>query len=206
MTKETDNFLESLLVDEDEALTQLRSRLAERADLTGLLDVAYRTMDTPIGLLLLAATPDGLVRVAFAGENHEQVLSVLAERVSPRVLFAPGRLDEPAHQIEEYFAGRRRHFELAVDLRLASGFRRVVLEHLVDVGFGSTVSYASLAALTGRPRAVRAVGTACAVNPVPIVVPCHRVVRSDGTTGRYLGGSDVKRALLNLEAALNRSE
>lgn len=179
----------------------LRARLADQAERAGLLDVAYRTVDSPVGPLLLAATPEGLVRVAFAGEGHDAVLARLAERVSPRVLHAPHRLDDVARQLDQYFAGTRRAFELPVDLRLARGFRRTVLDHLRAVGYGATVSYAALAALAGSPAAVRAVGTACATNPVPVVVPCHRVVRSDGQTGHYLGGAGAKRVLLALESS-----
>ena len=182
-------------------LRALRDRLAERADAAGLLDVAYRTVDTPVGTLLLAATPDGLVRVAYASEDHDAVLVALAARVSPRILNAPGRLDTAARQLEEYFAGTRRRFDLPLDLRLATGFRRVVLGRLPAIGYGQTASYAAVAAAAGRPRAVRAVGTACATNPVPIVVPCHRVIRSDGSPGRYLGGPAAKQLLLGLEAA-----
>jgi methylated-DNA-[protein]-cysteine S-methyltransferase len=177
------------------------ARLVAAAEETGLLDVAYRTLDTPIGSLLLAATPQGVVRIAFDVEGHDAVLAVLARRVSPRILRAPGRLDDVARQLDEYFQGRRRRFDVAVDLRLASTFRRVVLEHLRTIAYGATESYAAVAAASGSPAAVRAVGTACATNPVPVVVPCHRVVRSDGTIGGYLGGPDVKRALLALEAA-----
>lgn len=184
------------------AVLRLRARLGEQAERDGLLDVAYRTLDTPLGPLLLAATTAGLVRVAFAREDHDAVLARLVERVSPRVLHAPARLDAAARQLEEYFAGGRRRFELPVDLQLARGFRRAVLEYLPDVSYGSTVSYAALAAATGSPRAVRAVGTACATNPVPIVVPCHRIVRSDGTPGQYGGGPEAKLTLLALEAAL----
>ena len=176
------------------------ARLVAEADAAELLDVAYRTLPSPIGQLLLAATAEGLVRVAFDVEGHDAVLEVLAARVSPRILHAPGRLDDAAQQLDEYFAGRRRRFELAVDLRLASPFRRVVLEHLRTIGYGRTESYAAVAAASGSPAAVRAVGTACATNPVPVVVPCHRVVRSDGTLGGYLGGVDAKRSLLTLEA------
>jgi methylated-DNA-[protein]-cysteine S-methyltransferase len=167
----------------------------------GLLDVAYRTVDTPIGPLLIASTPAGLVRLAFALENHDRVLASLAARISPRVLLAPGRLDPVARQLDEYFSGRRKQFDLPVDLQLASGFRRAVLELLLGVGYGVTATYSSLAAASGSPRAIRAVGSACATNPIPIVVPCHRVVRSDGTIGQYGGGTEVKRTLLRLEAA-----
>ena len=184
-----------------EVAGRLHARLVDSAAGAGLLDVAYRRVATPVGTLLVAATTEGLVRVAFDLEGHDAVLETIASTVSPRVLHAPARLDDAARQLDEYFAGRRRRFDLAVDLRLASPFRRLVLEHLRTIGYGRTESYAAVAAASGSPAAVRAVGTACATNPVPVVVPCHRVVRSDGTLGGYLGGLDVKRALLALEAA-----
>jgi methylated-DNA-[protein]-cysteine S-methyltransferase len=184
-----------------DAMARLRGRLAERAQREGVLDVAYRTLDTPAGSLLLAATDEGLVKVAFAVQDHRAVLQQLSDRVSPRVLHAPGRLDAVSRQLDEYFTGRRRRFELPLDWRLSTGFRREVLGRLPDIGYGSTESYAQVAAASGSPRAVRAVGTACATNPLPVVVPCHRVIRSDGTLGRYAGGADVKRVLLTLEAA-----
>jgi len=143
----------------------------------------------------------GLVRVAFPVEDPDAVLETLAGQVSPRVLYAPARLDRVARELEEYFVGRRHAFDVPVDLQLAHGFRRAVLERLVEVPYAGTVSYGELAARVGNPRAVRAVGTACALNPVPLVVPCHRVVRSDGTPGAYRGGPDAKRRLLALEAA-----
>jgi methylated-DNA-[protein]-cysteine S-methyltransferase len=181
-------------------LSRLHADLAARAAREGLVDVAYRTLDGPLGPLLLAATPAGLVRVAFAVQGHDAVLTDLAARVSPRILAAPARLDDVARQLDEYFAGRRRAFDVPLDLRLVGGFRRVVVEHLADIGYAHTASYASMAAAAGSPRAVRAVGTACALNPVPVVVPCHRVVRSDGTPGQYAGGADAKLALLELES------
>jgi len=191
--------------DTDAALIRLRAVLASRAQDGGLLDVAYRTLDTAVGPLLLAATPAGLVRVAYAVQNHDAVLADLAARVSPRVLQAPGRLDLAAHQLDEYLAGRRRTFELPLDLQLAHGFRHTVLEHLRAVGYGRTVSYSELAADTNHPRAVRAVGTSCSTNPLPLVIPCHRVVRSDGTPGAYVGGPDTKRRLLQLETTTTTS-
>jgi methylated-DNA-[protein]-cysteine S-methyltransferase len=184
-----------------EHLATLHDRLAVRAQEEGVLDVAYRTLDTPVGSLLLAATGKGLVRVAFATEDHDVVLAALAAQVSPRVLNAPRRLDVTARELEEYFAGRRRAFDLPLDFSLAKGFRLKVLSQLPGIGYGSTASYGAVAALAGSPRAVRAVGTACATNPLPVVVPCHRVVRADGTPGGYLGGPDAKRLLLGLEAA-----
>lgn len=178
----------------------LRARLARDAERAGLLDVAYRTVDSPIGALLLAATGDGLVRVAFHSEGHDAVLGALAQRVSPRILCAPPRLDEAVRQLDEYFEGTRQVFDVRVDLRLARGFHRTVLEHLREIPYGRTESYSTVAAASGSPAAVRAVGSACARNPVPLVVPCHRVVRRDGTIGQYLGGAGAKKALLALEA------
>ena len=186
----------------DEHLAALRARLAAAADADGVLDVAYRTVDTPVGSLLLAATERGLVRIAYASENHDAVLQMLADRISPRLLHAPARLDAVATELEEYFAGDRRAFDLPLDWQLSSGFRNTVLHHLAaDIRYGQTASYGTVARLAGSPKAVRAVGTACATNPLPVVVPCHRVVRSDGSIGGYLGGIDAKRTLLILEAA-----
>ncbi len=183
-----------------EATRRLHARLVASAAGAGLLDVAYRTIDSPVGQLLLAATADGVVRVAFDCEGHDAVLAALADRVSPRILNAPSRLDKVAHELDEYFAGRRSTFDVALDFRLAAGFRRSVLEELRHIGYGKTASYAEVALKTGRPKAVRAVGTACALNPLPLVVPCHRVVRSDGAAGNYRGGAQAKLALLALEA------
>ncbi len=184
-----------------DTLDRLHTRLAAEAESDGLLDVAYRTVDSPVGPLLLAATPQGVVRIGFPTFDPDEVLQELATRVSPRVLRAPARLDRVATELDEYFAGRRRVFDVPVDLRLATGFRLGVLHHLPQIGYGQTESYAEVARAAGSPRAVRAVGTACALNPVPLVVPCHRVVRSDGSIGQYAGGPEVKQMLLNLEAA-----
>jgi methylated-DNA-[protein]-cysteine S-methyltransferase len=183
------------------ATEHARARLVDSAYREGILDVSYRTVDSPIGGLLLAATPAGLVRVAFEGEDHELVLAELADRISPRVLRVTGRFDDVARQLDEYFSGTRRSFEVQVDLQLAHGFRRVVLTHLPDIPYGATASYREVAASAGNARAVRAVGTACSRNPVPLVVPCHRVVRSDGSLGGYRGGVETKQKLLALEAA-----
>ena len=197
----TDDNLLDAYPDTPDDLLRLRARLAADAQVEGLLDVAYRTVDSPVGRLLLAATDLGLVRVAYAREDHDTVLQALADRISPRILAAPARLDAAARQLEEYFAGGRHTFDLPLDWQLAAGFRAAVLHRLPDIGYGRTASYASVAALAGRPRAVRAVGTACATNPLPVVIPCHRVVRSDGSLGGYLGGVEAKRALLTLENA-----
>jgi methylated-DNA-[protein]-cysteine S-methyltransferase len=181
-------------------LDALHARLAAAAAAEGVLDVAYRMLDTPVGTLLLAATERGLVRVAYASENHDAVLQALADRISPRILNAPARLDSIAAELDEYFAGRRHSFDLPLDWRLSAGFRATVLHHLAtDLAYGQTASYSTVAQLAGNPKAVRAVGTACATNPLPVVVPCHRVVRADGSIGGYIGGADAKRVLLTLE-------
>jgi methylated-DNA-[protein]-cysteine S-methyltransferase len=186
----------------DEAVQrQLHARLVADASAAGILDVAYRTVDSPLGPLLLAATEQGLLRVAYALEDHDQVLAQLASSVSARVLRAPARTDLAARELEEYFAGQRTAFDLPLDLRLSTGFRRTVLVHLADIAYGTTASYAAVAGAAGNPGAVRAVGTACATNPLPVVVPCHRVIRSDGSVGQYVGGVDAKRTLLSLESA-----
>jgi methylated-DNA-[protein]-cysteine S-methyltransferase len=176
--------------------------LVERATREGLLDVAYATTDSPVGPLLLAATPAGVVRVSFAREGFEDVLAALARRISPRVLEAPGRLDAVRRQLDEYFAGRRTAFDVPLDQRLATGFRARALDAIATIPFGRTGTYRSIAAAAGSPRAVRAAGTACATNPLPLLVPCHRVVRSDGSMGRYGGGEAAKRLLLEHEHAL----
>lgn len=177
----------------------LQERLAERAAAQGLIDVSYRLVDSPVGELLLAATERGIVRVAFAVEDFDAVLGALAEKVGVRVLQRRAPLDAAARQLEEYFAHARTGFALDLDHRLSSGYRLQVQLALPRIGYGHTASYKEMAALTGRPAAVRAVGTACATNPLPIVVPCHRVLRSDGSLGGYLGGLDAKRVLLAFE-------
>jgi len=187
--------------DHPDQLSRLHTRLAAAAQQDGVLDVAYRVIDSPVGPLLLAATEQGLIRVAFALEGHDAVLQSLADKVSPRILSAPGRLDAAAREIDEYFAGRRHTFGLPLDWRLSAGFRRTVLSHLPEIGYGHTASYTAVAQLAGSPKAVRAVGTACATNPLPVVVPCHRVVRANGSMGGYRGGPEAKRALLTLEEA-----
>jgi methylated-DNA-[protein]-cysteine S-methyltransferase len=186
-------------VDRDQ-LQRLHARLEQDAQAGGLLDIAYCTVDSAVGPLLLAATPRGLLRVAFTNEDRDSVLQSLAERISPRVLESRTRLDPMARQLDEYLTGRRHSFDVALDWSLSQGFRRTVLEHLsAEVSYGDTASYATLARLSGSPKAVRAVGTACATNPIPIFVPCHRVIRSDGTVGAYRGGPAAKRVLLDLE-------
>ncbi|MGK2901662.1 MAG: methylated-DNA--[protein]-cysteine S-methyltransferase [Mycobacterium sp.] len=188
---------------EHDTLARLHQRLERDAQDTDVLDVAYRTLDTAVGRLLLATTPLGLVRVAFLTGGHDTVetaLAALAQRISPRILHAPARLDDVATEIDQYLAGRRTEFDLPLDLRLADGFRRRVIEHLREIGYGRRESYATVAAAVGNPKAARAVGSACAHNPLTLVIPCHRVVRTDGTIGQYAGGTAAKATLLELEA------
>lgn len=192
---------DAFAADEAATLTRLQQRLVSDAAHNGVLDIAYRTLDTPVGSLLLAATEQGLVRVAYAREDHDAVLQSLADKISPRILAAPGRLDEVAHELDEYFNGGRATFDFPLDFQLSKGFRRLVLDHLAHIGYGRTESYAEVALAAGSPRAVRAVGTACATNPLPVVIPCHRVVKSDGTIGAYVGGVEAKERLLALETA-----
>jgi methylated-DNA-[protein]-cysteine S-methyltransferase len=184
-----------------EALEKLHVALEDAAGREGILDVAYRTIDTPVGTLLLAATEKGVIRVAYDSEDQALVLEGLAATLSPRILHAPRRLDAVAREIDEYFARRRTGFDVPLDLSLTTGFRRSVLEHLRQIAYGHTRSYADVARTVGNPKAARAVGSACATNPLPVVIPCHRVVRGDGTLGGYVGGPAAKSALLDLETA-----
>jgi len=182
--------------------------MTELPDLTGafaaagLIDVAYAIEQTPVGRLLLAATPRGLVRVAYldADDDEDRALAALAERISPRVLAAPARLDAPRRELDEFFAGRRRSFETPLDWRMTqAGFAQRVLRATNRIPFGETASYMQVAGRAGSPRAYRAAGNALGANPLPIVVPCHRVLHAGGRIGGYTGGLDRKRALLALE-------
>ncbi|HEY7527414.1 MAG TPA: methylated-DNA--[protein]-cysteine S-methyltransferase [Candidatus Limnocylindria bacterium] len=176
--------------------------LARRAAAAGLADVAYGTMDSPVGPLLVAVTDRGLVRVAFSSERSEEVLAELASRVSPRVLRDPARTDEIRRELDEYFAGQRRRFDVRVDWSLVRGFAQGVLRATARVPFGTTTTYRQMAEAAGSPRASRAAGNALGSNPIPIVVPCHRVLHSGGGLGGYAGGLERKRTLLTLEGAL----
>lgn len=194
-----DDDLSTLLPVDDDHLARLHDALVRRAEADATLDIGYRTIDSPLGVLLLAATPRGLVRVAYEREGLDEVLQALAERISPRILRSARRLDEPAREIDEFLTGRRHGFDLPLDRSLSHGFRGQVHHHLGGIPYGHVVSYKDVATQLGSPRAVRAVGTACATNPLPIVVPCHRVLRSDGSLGGYVGGLAAKTTLLTLE-------
>jgi methylated-DNA-[protein]-cysteine S-methyltransferase len=177
-------------------------RFADRATEEGLLDVAYTTADSPFGSLLLATTPRGLVRVGLPNQDADQLLVDLAERVSPRVLEAPARLDEARRELDLYFDGKLEHFDLPLDWQLSKDFRRRVLRAIYRIPYGQTRSYTEMATSAGNERAVRAAGTACGSNPIPLVVPCHRVLRTGGALGGYGGGLPMKESLLKLEGIL----
>jgi methylated-DNA-[protein]-cysteine S-methyltransferase len=173
--------------------------LRERAAAEGLLDVAYATADSPFGTLLLAKTPQGLVRLGLPNEDLDELLADLAGRISPRVLEAPAGLDEERRELDDYFAGRRHAFELPIDWQLSHGFLLRARQGIVAIPYGETRTYTDLARGAGNERAVRAAGSACSRNPIPLVVPCHRVLRSDGSLGGYAGGLEMKEKLLDLE-------
>jgi methylated-DNA-[protein]-cysteine S-methyltransferase len=181
--------------------SELKS-LVERAADEGLLDVAYTTTESPFGELLLAATPRGLVRVGLPEQESGELLEDLAARVSPRVLESPAQLDRARRELDLYFEGRLTEFDLALDWQLSHDFRRRVLRAINRIPYGQTRSYMQVAASAGNERAVRAAGSACGSNPIPIVVPCHRVLRTGGDLGGYGGGLPMKRALLELEGAV----
>jgi methylated-DNA-[protein]-cysteine S-methyltransferase len=179
-----------------------------RAERDGLIDVAYAHVDSPFGDLIVARTDRGVVEVALpthrgSEQDEDAVLEQLASRVSPRVLESPARLDEERRQLDEYFEGKRERFEVPVDWALTpKGFRSRALHAVAKIPYGKTKTYAEIARAAGNPRAFRAAGTACGHNPVPLIVPCHRVVQSGGGIGNYGGGPEMKRALLDLEGAL----
>jgi methylated-DNA-[protein]-cysteine S-methyltransferase len=175
--------------------------IAERAAAEGLLDIAYAVVDSPLGPLVAATTPRGLVRLAYTGEvrGEDEVLEDLATRLSPRILESPARLDRARRELDEYFAGERKRFELPIDWSLTRGFTSEVLRQTARIGFGKTSTYAEVASRAGSPRAVRAAGNALGANPLPVVVPCHRVLRTGGALGGYTGGIERKQFLLSLE-------
>lgn len=185
-----------------DAAEEAAAAVTARAARDGLLDVAYTTIDTPIGPILAASTRRGLVRVAFAHEVLDDVLEELAAEISPRVLELPAELDGVRRELDEYFERRREEFDLPLDWRLSRGFRRRVLRATARIPYGRTATYAEMAERAGNPRAYRAAGSALGSNPIPLVVPCHRVLRTGGELGGYGGGPDLKRRLLRLEGVL----
>ena len=180
----------------------LAAGLAERAETARVLDVAYAELDSPIGELIVFVTPRGLLRVKYADEPIESVLADVAARVSPRILRAPFRTDAVRRELDGYFSLRRRRFDLPIDWSLVRGFAGGVLRQTARIPFGDVRSYGQVAAGAGSPRAARAAGNALGSNPIPIVVPCHRVLHANGSLGGYSGGLDRKRYLLALEGSL----
>ena len=183
-------------------LDRLRDGLARRAEREGVLDVAYGVADSPLGPLTVLVTPDGLARISYAHEAVEDQLEEAAARLSPRVLRAPRWTDPVRRQLDEYFAGRRHSFDVPIDWRLVRGFAGDVLRATARIPFGAVSTYREVAAQAGSPRAYRAAGNALGSNPIPIVVPCHRVLHSGGGLGGYTGGLERKRYLLSLEGVL----
>ena len=174
--------------------------IVDAAAAAGLLDVAYARLDSPVGPLVLASTPQGLARLAYIDEGQEEaVMEDIAARLSPRILSAPRRLDEPRRELDEYFAGRRRAFDVTLDLRLLSDFTRRVLTATAEIPYGEVATYKEVATAAGSPRGFRAAGNALGSNPLPIVLPCHRVLHSGGGLGGYTGGLARKRVLLGIE-------
>jgi methylated-DNA-[protein]-cysteine S-methyltransferase len=180
----------------------LQERLAESAASEGILDVAYTTADSPFGPLLLAGTRRGVVRIGLPTQDGEELLEEIAAKVSPRVLEAPARLDPLRRELDLYFEGRLRDFDLPLDWQLSKDFRRRALRAVNRIPYGKTRTYTQVAKSAGNERAVRAAGSACGSNPIPIVVPCHRVLRTGGGLGGYGGGLPMKESLLRLEGSL----
>ena len=203
MTIETDlKNAVSAATASDVDLDALTAAVGRRAAAEGVLDLAYAEVESPLGRLLAVATPQGLVHLGYPNRPVDDQLEALAGRISPRIVEAPAELDAVRRQLDEYFAGRRRDFELDLDWQLSAGFARAVLERTAAIPFGETRTYGEMAAAAGSPRAFRAAGSALGSNSIPIVVPCHRVLRSGGGLGGYGGGLDVKRELLTLEGVL----
>jgi methylated-DNA-[protein]-cysteine S-methyltransferase len=184
----------------DSTINEFKARAAEE----GLLDVAYVRTDSPFGPLLLAQTKKGLVRVGLPNQDQDELLVDLAERVSPRVLEAPAELDAVRRELDLYFEGKLERFDLPLDWSLSDGFRLRVQRAIARIPYGQTRSYTEVATKAGNERAVRAAGTACGSNPIPLVVPCHRVLRTGGALGGYGGGLPMKRALLEMEGVLDK--
>jgi methylated-DNA-[protein]-cysteine S-methyltransferase len=174
-------------------------RLVRRAQREGLLDVAYAQVDSPLGPLTAVTTPKGLVTLAYPDRPLDEVMATIAEKVSPRILEAPARLDPLRRELDQYFKGKREKFEQPVDWSLTHGFFRDVLKATARIRYGRVSTYGEVAAKAGNPKAVRAAGNGLGSNPMPIVVPCHRVVRTGGKLGGYTGGLERKEFLLDLE-------
>ena len=188
---------------DEQALERARAGLVARAEAEGLVEVAYATLDSPYGELFVAATDRGVVKLGLPNLGTDGALEQLAAEISPRVLEAPARLDPARRELDAYFNGELRRFETPVDWRLSRGFTDKVLHVVARIPYGRTLSYGDVAEKAGNPRAFRAAGTACGANPVPLIVPCHRVVQAGGRPGNYGGGPEMKRGLLEMEGVLD---
>ncbi len=203
MTRADADIARVLGGDADTDAGRAADALAARADSEGLADVVFGRYESPLGTGLVAATDRGIVSVALPGREETEFLDGLAAGLSPRVLELPSRLDEARRELDEYFEGRRDAFDLELDWRLVrTGFMRSVLRATAQLPYGATASYGEVARSAGNPRAYRAAGTALGENPIPIIVPCHRVLRAGGVLGNYGGGPEMKRWLLELEGAI----
>ena len=205
MSRETtlERALRAQLPESADDAAAASAAVAKRAEAEGLVEIAYAFADTPLGVMFLAGTQRGLVRVGLPRESFDDVLSELADELSPRILELPSRVDAARRELDEYFSGRRHRFDLALDKALITQpFRSSVLEVTSEVPFGEAITYGEVAARAGSPRAYRAAGSALGANPIPIVIPCHRVVRSGGAVGEYGGGPEMKEYLLRHEGWL----
>lgn len=202
MTKIEQTLRQGAPVGQDDDAAAAARRVSRRASAEGLADVSYAPVDSPFGTLHAAVTNRGLVRIAFPEESVDSVLERLSQRLSPRIVEAPAALDSVRRELDEYFAGRRHDFDVPLDWTLIGPFGRRVLHATAEIPYGGVLSYAEVAAEAGSPRGSRAAGNALGSNPIPIVIPCHRVLRSGGALGGYGGGLDRKRMLLELEGAL----
>jgi methylated-DNA-[protein]-cysteine S-methyltransferase len=198
MTDELEQMLRSTPTDEG-AVTAALQRFAERAVAEGAADLTYATLDSPVGALVVIASERGLVRLSYGEPEDTGVLDDVAQRLTPRIVRSPVRTDEVRRQLDAYFDGARREFDLPLDWSLVRGFTWRVLRACADIPFGEVSTYREMATRAGNERAVRAAGNALGHNPIPIVVPCHRVLRTGGSLGGYTGGLEIKRKLLDIE-------
>ena len=202
-TAQVQRLLRDDLPTTDEGWVAVRARFAARAAAEGLVDVAFEDHDTPLGRMRVSATGQGIVRMILPSENADEILEHLAHTVSARILrTSTPTITTARRELDEYFDGHRRTFDVPLDWTLTRGFRRDVLRATAQIPYGQTASYRRVATVAGSPNAVRAAGSALANNPLAILVPCHRVLRSDGGLGQYLGGQVAKTQLLTLENAI----
>jgi methylated-DNA-[protein]-cysteine S-methyltransferase len=197
-----DAALSTTVHEEEAAAMQAAQNFSARAASEGLTDIVYATVDSPFGPLTAAATEVGLVRLAFPEEPEDDVLDALSRKLSPRILESSARFDPVRRELEEYFTGARRDFEVPLDRVLMSAFAKRILAATAAIPYGSVSTYMEMAAAAGSPRGSRAAGNALGANPIPVIVPCHRVLRTGGNLGGYGGGLNRKRYLLELEGAL----